>query len=230
MRILLAEDNKINQKFALALLGKAGYKIEVVENGHQAVDAVRHGDYDLVLMDVQMPELDGVEATKRIRALPAPKCNIPIVALTAHAMSGAKEEYLEAGMNDYVSKPIQPAVLFAKLEQFASASHDSGNIAADLAPRPGGRSLRGGDGLDPRAGRPATLPIIPVRRRTLLDGHGTSARCHPRPDRVVASCERSHPPPMASISDTLAVTRFSRTFNALCSVLSAVVWAVMTLL
>jgi len=117
LRILLAEDNKINQKFALALLGKAGYRqVELAENGHQAVDAMRRQDFDVVLMDVQMPELDGLQATKQIRALPPPKCDVPIIALTAHAMSGAREQYLEAGMSDYVSKPIEPAILFAKLE------------------------------------------------------------------------------------------------------------------
>jgi len=119
LRILLAEDNKINQKFALALLGRSGHKIEVAENGHQAVDAVRRADYDLVLMDIQMPELDGVQATKQIRALPPPKGTIPIIALTAHAMSGAREQYIEAGMNDYVSKPIEPAILLGKINEIA---------------------------------------------------------------------------------------------------------------
>jgi len=119
LRILLAEDNKINQKFALALLGRSGHKIDVAENGHQAVDAVRRADYDLVLMDIQMPELDGVQATRQIRALPAPKCSVPIIALTAHAMSGAREQYIQAGMDDYVSKPIEPNVLLGKIEEIA---------------------------------------------------------------------------------------------------------------
>jgi signal transduction histidine kinase/CheY-like chemotaxis protein len=117
LRVLLAEDNKINQQFAVALLRKAGHEgVAVVENGHQAVDAVRHGTYDVVLMDVQMPELDGVQATKQIRALPPPKCDVPIIALTANAMRGAKEQYLAAGMTDYLSKPLQPELLFAKLD------------------------------------------------------------------------------------------------------------------
>jgi len=117
LRILLAEDNKINQKFALALLSIGGYRqVDVVESGHQAVDAIRRNDYDVVLMDVQMPDLDGVQATSRIRRLPAPKCGIPIIALTANAMSGDRERYLEAGMDDYVSKPLEPALLLAKLK------------------------------------------------------------------------------------------------------------------
>ncbi len=121
LKILLAEDNKINQKFATVLLGKAGHAVTVAENGHQAVDAVRHQDFDLVLMDIQMPELDGVGATREIRALPAPKCDLPIIAMTAHAMSGAKEEYMAAGMNDYVAKPVEREKLFAVLARFGAA-------------------------------------------------------------------------------------------------------------
>jgi CheY-like chemotaxis protein/HPt (histidine-containing phosphotransfer) domain-containing protein len=119
LRLLLAEDNKINQKFALALLARAGYAADVAENGLQAVDAVRRHDYDAVLMDIQMPELDGIQATKQIRAMPGSKGKIPIIALTAHAMAGAREEYLAAGMDDYVSKPIEPPVLLAKLAAIA---------------------------------------------------------------------------------------------------------------
>jgi signal transduction histidine kinase/CheY-like chemotaxis protein len=117
IRILMAEDNRINQLFAVALLGKAGHIVDVVSNGHQAVDAVRDGDYDVVLMDIQMPELDGVQATAQIRALPPPKSEIRIIALTANAMSGAKEQYLSSGFDGYITKPIQPAVLLAKLAE-----------------------------------------------------------------------------------------------------------------
>ena len=105
-RLLVAEDNKINLRLILALLEREGYVVDAVENGVEAVAAVRRRDYDLLLMDVQMPEMDGVEATKRIRALPGRPARLPIVALTAHAMHGAREQYLGAGMDDYVSKPI----------------------------------------------------------------------------------------------------------------------------
>jgi signal transduction histidine kinase/CheY-like chemotaxis protein len=121
LRILMAEDNRINQIFATALLTKAGHAVDMVENGHQAVDAVRDGDYDIVLMDIQMPELDGVQATEQIRAFPAPKSAIPVIALTANAMSGAKEEYLGSGFDDYVTKPIDPAVLLSKLAEIRLA-------------------------------------------------------------------------------------------------------------
>jgi signal transduction histidine kinase/CheY-like chemotaxis protein/HPt (histidine-containing phosphotransfer) domain-containing protein len=119
LRVLLAEDNKVNQAFVLALLKKAGYRVDVAENGHQAVDAVRRADFDVVLMDIQMPELDGIQATRQIRALPAPKNKTPIIALTAHALSGAREQYLAAGMDDYLSKPVGSTVLLAKLRDVA---------------------------------------------------------------------------------------------------------------
>ena len=119
IRILMAEDNRINQIFAQALLTKAGHSVETVANGHQAVDAVRSGEYDVVLMDIQMPELDGVQATAQIRALPAPNCDVHIIALTADAMSGAKEQYLGGGFDDYITKPIQPPILLAKLAELA---------------------------------------------------------------------------------------------------------------
>lgn len=122
LNVLLAEDNKINQQFAIMVLSKAGHKVDPVWNGHQAVDAVRRSDYDLVLMDVQMPELDGLQATKQIRSLPAPKCSVPVIAMTANAMAGIREEYLAAGMNDYLAKPVRPQDLLAKVAQYAPAA------------------------------------------------------------------------------------------------------------
>ncbi|HVB15483.1 MAG TPA: response regulator [Stellaceae bacterium] len=100
LHILVAEDNKINQQLAAMLLRNAGHRVDIVENGERAVETVRDGAYDIVLMDVQMPILDGMEATRRIRALPPPAGRVPIIALTAHAMAGDREEYLAAGMDD----------------------------------------------------------------------------------------------------------------------------------
>jgi signal transduction histidine kinase/CheY-like chemotaxis protein/HPt (histidine-containing phosphotransfer) domain-containing protein len=120
LHLLLAEDNKINQQFAKALLAKAGHQTDIAENGHQAVDAVRRTAYDAVLMDVQMPELDGVEATRQIRALPPPACLVYIIALTANAMQGARAEYLAAGMDDYISKPIDGKLLLKKLADLSA--------------------------------------------------------------------------------------------------------------
>jgi CheY-like chemotaxis protein len=138
LRILLAEDNKVNQKFAAALLAKAGHSVEIAENGHQAVDAVRRSDFDVVLMDIQMPELDGVEATKQIRMLDSAKRNVHIVAMTAHAMAGAAKEYLAAGMNDYISKPVDPKLMVAKLDAIGGSQPapavpvHNGNVAPVL--------------------------------------------------------------------------------------------------
>lgn len=121
LRVLLAEDNKVNQQFALHLLSKAGHKVTVAANGHEAVDAIRGADFDVVLMDIQMPELDGVEATRQIRKLALPKSKVRIIAMTAHAMVGAREEYLGAGMDDYISKPVNPAELLGKLAKVGPA-------------------------------------------------------------------------------------------------------------
>jgi CheY-like chemotaxis protein/HPt (histidine-containing phosphotransfer) domain-containing protein len=126
LRILVADDNAINQMFMVALLRKVGHIPTVVENGLQAVAEVRDGDYDVVLMDVQMPELDGIEATARIRALPSPKRAVRIIALTANAMNGAREKYLAAGMDDFVSKPVDSALLLGKLARLPAASAPAG--------------------------------------------------------------------------------------------------------
>jgi signal transduction histidine kinase/DNA-binding response OmpR family regulator len=115
LHVLVAEDNKINQQLTAMILRSVGHEVDVVENGEQAVEAVRNGAYDVVLMDVQMPVLDGIEATVRIRALPPPANGITIIAVTAHAMTGAREQYLAMGVDDYVAKPINARSLLGKL-------------------------------------------------------------------------------------------------------------------
>ncbi len=118
-RILMAEDYELNQKLAVRLLAKAGYQCDIVDNGQKAVEAVSSGAYDLVLMDCQMPVMDGFEATRMIRRREEQQGgHIPIVAMTANAMKGDRERCLEAGMDDYVSKPIRVELLYAALEKY----------------------------------------------------------------------------------------------------------------
>ncbi len=118
-RILLAEDNVSNQLLFKTLLVNAGYTVDIVENGFEAIKAVRQQTYDLVLMDGQMPEMGGVEATRKIRNEGGPQSTIPIIALTANTMSGDREQYLKAGMNDYLAKPIDFDLFFEKVAQWA---------------------------------------------------------------------------------------------------------------
>ncbi len=116
IRVLLVEDNDINQQVAREILGSVGISVSMATNGQEAVEAVAAGAYDAVLMDVQMPVMDGYEATRRIRQNPRFQA-LPIIAMTAHAMAGDREKSLAAGMNDHVTKPIDPEALFRTLEQ-----------------------------------------------------------------------------------------------------------------
>lgn len=119
--ILLAEDNMVNQKVATILLEKAGHRVTAVTNGRYAVEAVAARRFDVVLMDVHMPEMDGFEATRHIRALAGPVAKIPIIAMTANVLAGDEEKCLAGGMNDYVGKPFKPADLMAKLARWSAA-------------------------------------------------------------------------------------------------------------
>jgi CheY-like chemotaxis protein len=115
LRILLAEDTVVNQKLALRLLQQMGYRADVASNGIEAIECCERQPYDLVLMDVQMPEMDGLEASRRITAKWPPGERPRIVAMTANAMQGDREECLAAGMDDYVTKPIRVDALVAAL-------------------------------------------------------------------------------------------------------------------
>jgi CheY-like chemotaxis protein len=130
LQILLAEDNLINQKLAVRLLEKRGHNVVVARNGNEALAKLDERSFDVILMDVQMPDMDGLETTAVIRAKERTTGDhIPIIAMTALAMKGDRERCLEAGMNGYVSKPLQPAELFETIEQFA-AVRDSGMLTA----------------------------------------------------------------------------------------------------
>jgi CheY-like chemotaxis protein len=115
MHILLAEDNATNQYLIEACLRRAGHTVEIVGNGAEAVAAAAGGGFDAILMDVQMPELDGPAATRAIRALPGAVATVPIIALTASAMPGDREDCLAAGMTDYLAKPIEFWALYEAL-------------------------------------------------------------------------------------------------------------------
>jgi two-component system, sensor histidine kinase and response regulator len=132
IRILLAEDNSVNRKLALHLLEKFGFQADAVANGREAVQALEMAPYDLVLMDLQMPEMDGIEATRAIRDTTAKVKNreVPIIALTAHAMNGDRERCLREGMNDYVAKPIEPEELLAAIMRNTTAPGE----ASDAGP------------------------------------------------------------------------------------------------
>ena len=134
-RVLLVEDNALNQEVAIALLADTGVTVDTAENGAIGVAMARQGDYDLVLMDMQMPVMDGLEATREITA--QPQCaHLPIVAMTANAIAGDRERCLAAGMCDYVSKPIEPAALWATLARWLTpqAASPAGRSVAPAAP------------------------------------------------------------------------------------------------
>jgi CheY-like chemotaxis protein/HPt (histidine-containing phosphotransfer) domain-containing protein len=142
--VLLADDNVTNQQVAVGMLRKLGICAEVVANGAEAVRALETASYDLVFMDVQMPVMNGYEATQAIRGTNSSVCNhaVPIIAMTAHAMQGARDKCLEAGMNDYVSKPVSSQALADVLSRWlpsfpgggarAEASHDGKALKAKV--------------------------------------------------------------------------------------------------
>ena len=114
LRILLAEDNLVNQKVAIHMLKRIGYQADIVMNGLEVIERLQHHDYDVILMDLQMPKMDGMEATRRIISdFPGHRCPT-IIAMTANALEGDRQECLDAGMHDYVTKPV-------KIEQLAHA-------------------------------------------------------------------------------------------------------------
>ena len=136
LRILLTEDNVVNQKVALKVLERMGYRADVASNGYEAVQAMLHQTYDVVLMDIQMPGMDGIEATTKIREQLAE--NRPwIIALTANALQGDRERYLGVGMDDYLSKPI-------RIDELEKALRTAATKASSTRQGDGENSLRGG--------------------------------------------------------------------------------------
>jgi CheY-like chemotaxis protein/HPt (histidine-containing phosphotransfer) domain-containing protein len=136
LRLLLVEDNAVNQKLALRLLEKMGNRVSLAVNGKEATEMVGRQDFDVVLMDIQMPVMGGLEATRIIRATENPRINrIPIIAMTANAMAGDAQKYLEAGMDGYVSKPIDKELLKTELERCAErAKNQTIQVPAPILP------------------------------------------------------------------------------------------------
>ena len=114
-RILLVEDNEMNRDMLSRRLQRKGYEVTMAVDGRQGVDMARSGGYDLILMDMSLPEIDGWEATRQLRAAPETR-TVPIIALTAHAMAGDREKALEAGCNDYDTKPVDLDRLLGKIQ------------------------------------------------------------------------------------------------------------------
>ena len=117
MKILLAEDNKVNQLVAKRILTNWGVELTIAEDGQKAVDAVKNQSFDLILMDIQMPNLNGYDATDQIRKMPAPKGNIPIIAMTASSLKIAKKAKIHK-MNGYIGKPFNPEELLVALSKY----------------------------------------------------------------------------------------------------------------
>jgi CheY-like chemotaxis protein len=118
LNILLVEDNLINQKVTIRMLKRFGYTIDIAENGVEAIEAVKNKQYELIFMDIQMPVMDGFEATKEIlRMFPNDKCPV-IIAMTAAVMKGDKEKCLDSGMSDYIPKPVLPEAIQAAIEKW----------------------------------------------------------------------------------------------------------------
>ena len=140
LRILLAEDNLVNQTVAMRFLEKRGHTVVLAESGRRALAAWQEQSFDLILMDVQMPEMDGLEATALIREQERmgnperlPGKHVPIVAMTAHAMVGDRERCLAAGMDDYVAKPIHASDMFAAIERVMDSSRTSARTKSSRA-------------------------------------------------------------------------------------------------
>jgi CheY-like chemotaxis protein len=171
LRILLAEDSMVNQKLARRLLENWGHTVTVAHNGNEALRLISQHNFELVLMDVQMPEIDGLEVTERIREDEAgSRVRLPIIAMTAHAMQGDRERCLEAGMDAYVSKPIRPAELFSAIESFsAHVERAASDGAASAAPLPDAVAYAPGDGQIDRAALLKTMGDSPELVRELCE-------------------------------------------------------------
>jgi CheY-like chemotaxis protein len=131
-RVLIAEDNPANQMIAQSMLTRLGLSVDVAANGLEALDAVRNRPYDLVLMDIGMPEMDGIKATRKIRGMGEPTASIPVIAVTAHVMRGERESLRVQGLDDYLAKPIDRAAMVDCLRRWLRQEEDKMAVADQL--------------------------------------------------------------------------------------------------
>ncbi len=176
MRVLVAEDNEINQIVIRDLLALAGVEVEIVANGQAVLTALERGHFDAVLMDVQMPDMDGYEATQRIRASTAAYRDIPIIATTAHAMPGDREKSLAAGMNDYLPKPIDPQQFYAMLARWLKVATPSLPQTVEAVAFPATPAIAAEVGLARVGGNPEQYRRLLHRFRNSEAGAATAIR------------------------------------------------------
>jgi PAS domain S-box-containing protein len=149
--VLLAEDNEINQDVAIELLSSAGLVVDVAENGQQALEMAQRKPYALILMDMQMPVMDGLQSTRCLRALPA-LVDVPILAMTANAFSEDRQACIDAGMNDHIAKPVDPETLYEVLLRWLSRAPGASVVAPAVQAAPVAPTLQGISGFDPAVG------------------------------------------------------------------------------
>ncbi len=135
-RVLLVEDNPVNQRVAQRNLEKLGLAVDIASNGREALDAFRPGRFDAILMDCQMPEMDGYEATRQIRRIEGAGARVPIIALTANALKGDRETCLAAGMDDHLAKPLEPEKLRACLGRHLNPNAQAANVPERRSRKP----------------------------------------------------------------------------------------------
>jgi CheY-like chemotaxis protein len=199
LRILLAEDSLANQKLAVGLLTKHGHTVVVANHGKQAVAAWDREGFDLILMDVQMPEMDGIEATAVIRTKERQTGrHVPIVAMTAHAMTGDREHCLAAGMDGYIAKPIRASELFDVLERLAGPARESD---ADPRERAGGEPSNGGHGAIDWSAALAAVGDDPALLEDIVQAF--LEECPTLMERVRASVESGDGPLLQTAAHTL---------------------------
>ena len=214
LRILLVEDNPLNQMVTKKLLSDWGIETDVANNGREGITLMQEQTFDLVLMDVQMPEMDGYEATRYIREkLPAPKCQVPIVALTANAFTGSDDECLRAGMDDYLSKPIEIGNLFDKIVTHICFKQPSAvrRMLQPVTIRPQSELSATKSTNGTHHSEPAPIPVDPMPQNTYTDLSYLSELSGGEPDVIKAAVAKfvdSTPEMLDQLDEHLAKERY----------------------